>query len=336
MSRKIPIRRAAHAQVRLDREVPQRSKLVLEYFRKGRLLAREARPLAAGASTLEIKTHPAATHVTCELEVADAPIPEATFEVECGAELRPVGRQFIVIGAMKAGTTTLFEMLARHPALCRTWVEVPGCSYTKEINYFRHLYRKYHTPVNYDWRFPYDPAQHSWTLDVSPNYAKLPRSRRVAARISALGGTTKLAYILRHPVDRIESQIAHALRKGVEVKNLKHCIRLSRYAYHLDHFTKYFPLDDILLLDFDVLCRNPRAAMQQVCDFLEIERFSTTSRAHNIRSVNFSLDPEQRASLEETLRPDVQRLASHYGFEAASNWFKKDRRNWLRLPPLRS
>ena len=30
-----------------------------------------------------------------------------------------------------------------------------------------------------DWRFPFDPAMHAWTLDVSPNYAKLPRTRNV-------------------------------------------------------------------------------------------------------------------------------------------------------------
>jgi hypothetical protein len=39
---------------------------------------------------------------------------------------------FLVIGAMKSGTTTLFAYLAQHPDVCR-----PA---TKEIQYFSHFY----------------------------------------------------------------------------------------------------------------------------------------------------------------------------------------------------
>jgi hypothetical protein len=244
----------------------------------------------------------------------------------------PVGRQFIVIGAMKAGTTTLFEMLAKHPALCRTWVEVPGRSYTKEINYFRQLYRKSHTPVNYDWRFPFAANRHAWTLDASPNYAKLPESKAVAARIAALGGATKLAYILRDPVDRIESQVAHALREGKEIRNFNHCIRVSRYARHLDHFTKHIPREDILLLDFNQLRASPESVLAQVCKFLSIEPFVTGAQVHNKRSVKFRLTPEQRTELTHAVRPDVQHLISDYGFEPAKYWLNGTKRNWIKLP----
>src|SRR5690606_5723680 len=100
----------------------------------------------------------------------------------------------------------------------------------KEINYFRRLYRKGDTALHYDWRFPFDPSIHKWTLDVSPGYARWPGSKWVPMRIASLGGTTKLAYILREPVDRIESHIAHTLQTGAEMKSLKHYIRTSCYA----------------------------------------------------------------------------------------------------------
>ena len=109
---------------------------------------------------------------------------------------------------MKAGTTTLFHLLAQHPAICRTYAEFPGASDWKEINYFQKLYKKGDTALHYDWRFPFDAARHEWTLDVSTNYAKLPIGEDVPSRIAAIGGQTKLAYILREPVDRIESNLA--------------------------------------------------------------------------------------------------------------------------------
>ncbi|MGH8165905.1 MAG: sulfotransferase family protein, partial [Woeseiaceae bacterium] len=224
------------------------------------------------------------------------------FNVDCGRRIVPTERNFIVIGAMKAGTTTLFELLAQHPALCRTWAQTPGFSFTKEINYFRYLYRKSNTPLHYDWRFPFDPAQHDWTLEASPNYAKWPGSQGVPRRIASLGGETKLAYILREPVDRIESHLAHKLRGGKN-RHLRQCIRTSRYAMQLDKFTAHFARDDILLLDFEQLRRDPSVILAQVCDFLGIHRFAPAAVVHNRRSIEFRLDAKQRAELAQILRP---------------------------------
>jgi hypothetical protein len=91
----------------------------------------------------------------------------------------------------------------------------------------------------------------------------------------------------------------------------------------LDKFTAYFPRDDILLLDFEQLRRNPAAILAQVCDFLAIDRFAPTSVVHNRRDIKFRLDAKQRAEFAEILRPDVQRLISHYGFRPAERWLRR-------------
>jgi len=328
----LTVRAACHARISIDIAAPRKAELVIEYLDDGRLLACEYRPLAAGTDALDIKTHPEATHIDCSMQASGRLVAEAQFDVICGDDITPVARHFIVIGAMKAGTTTLFRMLARHPALCRTWAEVPGVSFPKEINYFRSLYRKEHTPLHYDWRFPFDPAKHAWTLDVSPNYAKLPESKAVPARITSLGAEVKLAYILREPVDRIESQFAHMLHDEGEVGNIHHCIRVSRYAMHLDRFTAHIPREDILLLDFEQLGRDPASVLTQVCDFLHIDRFSTRSRALNKRQIKFKLNSTRRAEFAEAVRPDVQRLIGEYGFKPAEKWLRKPTVWWRRLP----
>lgn len=325
-----PVGAARHARISFDIASPRGADLVIQHLRAGQLLASECRRLAPGSRALQIKSHPEASHIACRLHADGNPVGGVRFHVDCDRRIEPTGSYFIVIGAMKAGTTTLFELLAQHPALCQTWAETPGVSFKKEINYFRRLYEKGNTPLHYDWRFPFDAAKHAWTLEVSPNYAKWPASKAVPRRIASLGGQVKLAYILRDPVDRIESHLAHKVRAG-RSRHLRQCIRTSRYAMQLDKFTRHFARDDILLLDFEQLRREPAAILAQVCDFLAIDRFVSSTVVHNRRGIEFRLDAKQRAELAEALRPDVQRLISHYGFTPADGWLQRSAFSRMRM-----
>ena len=292
-------------------------------------LAREIRPVPTGAKSIEFKVHPNASHIDCELHGANDETDRVSLNVECGDPAEPIGRHFIVIGAMKAGTTTLFRALEQHPRLCRTWSEGPGPSFVKEINYFRRQYRLGDSPLHYDWRFPFAPGEHAWTLDVSPNYAKLPGSQTVPARIASLGARVKIAYILRDPVERVESHIAHWKQHGTSDRNIEHCIRLSCYAMHLDNFCSHFSKDDILLLDFEQLRRDPASLFGSIYGFLDIESVSPESEVHNQRSNGFELQSDTRREIAESVRPDVQRLIDEYGFSAARNWLRRPERRWF-------
>ena len=318
-----PVHSATHTTVAFTPAAATDTELVVEHLASGETLAEERRPLAFGAGKMEIRTHPDASHIACSLVTKGRKVEDARFDVDCGTRIEPIGRYFIVIGAMKAGTTTLYHLLAQHPALCRTYATSPKTRFVKEINYFNRVYRKTDTDLHYDWRFPFDPARHSWTLDVSPNYAKLPRTRNVPRRISALGGKTKLAYILREPIDRIESNLAHKLHKNGKLPKLETCVRTSYYARHLDRFTAHIHRDNILLLDFDQLTRDPAAVQEQVCEFLGIAPFVAQTVAHNVRGVDFKLDAAQRVELAKKLRPDVRILINRYGFEPARQWLQE-------------
>ena len=317
-----PVRGASYATVTFSAPAPEGAELVVEHCSGGHLLARECRPLAVGTRSLEIKTHPEASHIVCSIQVNDQSIGGLRVDVDCGERIEATGRNLIVIGAMKAGTTTLFHLLAQHPAICRTYAELPGASFTKEINYFNKLYRASDIDLHYDWRFPFDPAMHAWTLDVSPNYAKLPRTRNVPIRIAALDGDKRLIYILREPIDRIESNLAHGLRNKGKPARLSTCIRTSQYARHLNSFTAHIPRDNILLLDFHQLTHDPAAVLAQICDFLRIDLFVAQTIPHNTRGVDFRLEATKRAELAEILRPDVEVLIDRYGFTPAKAWLQ--------------
>lgn len=331
----LSVRAGHHARISFNVNLPSKAALVIRHLRRADLLASERRPLTPGDRALEIKTHPDCSHVACALYSDAQPVLGVRFDVECGTLIEPTARNFIIIGAMKAGTTTLFELLAQHPAICRSWAELPGVSFTKEINYFRKTYQKGDTPLHYDWRFPFVPTRHAWTLEASPNYTKWPGSKGVPARIASLGGNTKLAYILREPVDRIESHLAHTLHGRGKLANMQHCIRTSRYAMQLDKFMRHFDRDDVLLLDFQELQRDPARLLAEICDFLSIEHFVGDTVVHNRRSVDFRLDARQRKELADMLRSDVQRLISVYGFRPAESWGRRSPLDWIRRSAFR-
>ena len=318
----LPVRGGSHASVMFDKITQEGAELVVKHQSNGRLLGRECRPLIVGSTEHEIKTHPDANQIICSLRTGHTTLDGTQFAVNCGESIKPTGSCFIVIGAMKAGTTTLFHLLAQHASMCQSYVELPGASYRKEINYFHKLYEKNHTARHYDWRFPFDPSRHVWTLDVSPNYAKLPMGKAVPTRIAALGGKRKLAYILRDPVDRIESHIAHTMRKTGKQPNLEACIQTSRYARHLDRFSAHIPRDDILLLDFGQLILDPTAVIERICNFLGIKHFTPRLEVHNTRGIDFQLSNNQRVELANSVRSDVCRLIEEYGFEPAKNWLQ--------------
>ena len=125
------------------------------------------------------------------------------------------------------------------------------------------------------------------------------------------------------------------MRSGGEFKSLRHCIRLSRYARHLDGFVAQIPREDILLLDFEQLRRDPDMILAQVCNFLEIDRFHTKASIHNKSTLKFRLSAKKRAELAEAVRPDVERLISEYGFAPAENWLRQPKLPRLRLPLFR-
>jgi hypothetical protein len=329
-----PVRAAGGTRVRitLDRPASDDTEIVVDHTHDGLLLAHEVRPVASGQSTIEIKTHPQTTHIGCSLAAGGVTLRDRAFSFDHGERIEPVGRHFIIIGAMKAGTTTLFRLLERHPLLCPTFAETPESSFTKEINYFSNLFQPEDTPLHYDWRFPFDASEHAWTLDASPNYAKLKKSRPVAPRMAALGAELRLAYILRDPVDRIESHIAHMLRDTDTMPSMRHCIRVSRYAWHLDDFQRHIPIENILLLDFEQLSREPEAVVSQVCRFLGIPEIPVTPRVHNKRTVPYRMDRGQRKELAKILRPDVLRLREEYGFEPATRWLQQPKAGWHLLP----
>lgn len=175
---------------------------------------------------------------------------------------------FIVIGAMKAGTTTLYEYLSRHAEV--------GMSREKETDYFV-------AGRGWDRGLPWYQAQFSPGRRVygeaSPNYTKCQAFPSVPDRVAALVPFAKLIFIVRDPVARAESQYRHAVLSGEVMPpldqlfgsyQLQHLIDVSSYAAQIDTWLVRFAPDQILFLNFETLIREPATELTKLAGFLGI------------------------------------------------------------------
>lgn len=176
---------------------------------------------------------------------------------------------FLVIGAMKAGTTSLHAYLGQHPQL---FVTTP-----KELHFFIDA-------DGWESRLDWYTAQFeacppgAVAGEASVTYTKFPRFRGVPERIAATMPGVRLVYLLRDPIERMRSHYAHEISSGNEHLPIDRALlERSRYLeaslYHLQlqQYLPHFPRSQILLLTSEELRSDPAATLRRLWTFLGVD-----------------------------------------------------------------
>ncbi len=109
---------------------------------------------------------------------------------------------FLVIGGMRCGTTSLFSYLAEHPLV--------DPAIGKELQYFS----VFHDRGEKWYRGNFPPVRDgALTFEASPYYLYHPLT---PARVAAAMPEGKFIALLRDPVDRAYSHYKHTVERGVE------------------------------------------------------------------------------------------------------------------------
>jgi hypothetical protein len=243
---------------------------------------------------------------------------------------------FIIIGAPKCGTTSLYQYLSGHPGVA------PATK--KEVRYFDEAFdygtRWYraHFPT-----LPYRLAVEALTGrrivvgEASPLYMGYPY---VAERVRSLLPGAKLIALLRDPVERAYSGYQMQVRRGKEVLPVAAAIdreaeqlaravdRLPRrktsdspapkrgrgylargiYADQLAAWFRLFPREQFLILSSEDFFRDTSAVFSQVLDFLGLAPWQP-ARFDRYNAAKYSgLDPATRRRLVEYFAPHNERL----------------------------
>jgi len=197
----------------------------------------------------------------------------------------------VIIGAMKSGTTSLYQYLGRHPS-------VTSCELRKQVDFFSDdaLWER-----GLDWycdQCSFDPADHSWALEASPSYTNPKSARKSAERMASVEAAFRLIYLMRDPFDRIRSHFHHwkkndrfeeGLSLSRALRTRPQLLGVTRYGKWLEVYRDHFPADRIHLLTLEHLAESPEAVLEEVCRFLEIDaefQFPNLGKRYNTRDVH--------------------------------------------------
>jgi sulfotransferase family protein len=247
---------------------------------------------------------------------------------------------FLIIGAQRCGTTSLYRYLARHPA-------VESAVLNKGIHYFDTDFDR--SLGWYRSHFPTDPyktllarrrgVRRVLTGEASPYYVFHPLA---PARIADLLPTSKSILILRDPVSRAHSHYQHELARGFETLTFEEALeredeRLegeeermisdpSYYSFAHQHHSyvargmymdqirrwlRFFPREQLMIVDAKDLFADPDATFRAVLRFLTLEEFSVDSY-EKMNAHSYSGMSERARGFLETRFEEPNRALSEF------------------------
>jgi len=173
---------------------------------------------------------------------------------------------FLMIGPGKSGTTWMYKMLSQHPEIC--------VSKTKETLFFQDYFKK-----GIKWYERFFKHCHGFQVigEFSNTYFWSPV---VPQRIyRTFKNNIKLITCLRNPIDYIFSvylfmakhgltnlTFEEALEKEVEMK--------KRFLFYkcLKGYMDVFSRENICILIFDDLCKDPVTFLKKIYEFLQVDK----------------------------------------------------------------
>ena len=176
---------------------------------------------------------------------------------------------FLIIGAQKSGTTTLYADLECQAAICMSSVKEPSvlvrfAEPEEAARYYGHLFEAQSSHRRF--------GEASTLYTQIPTYSGIPeRARRI------LGPDLRLLYVLRNPVERALSHHYHAYSRGRAGRDVDHAVRADpmfvdhgRYAMQLQAWLDQFGRDAVLVRRFEDYVVDRAAAVRRVGEFLGV------------------------------------------------------------------
>ena len=215
---------------------------------------------------------------------------------------------FVGIGAQKAGTTWWYDAICAHPDV-----------YDRgDIHKERHFFDRYairpfgpaECSLYHRW-FP-RPQGHlagEWTPDYM-HYSWVP------ALLAQAAPQTRLLVLLRDPVERFRSGLAHQRRDRGPLTVEAYQEALSRGLYHdaLRRWTAYFPSGQLLVLQYEHCVADPIGQLARTYRFLGLEPISVEGMEQRVNATSDTFDLEEgtRRRLVEVYEADVLALSKEF------------------------
>jgi hypothetical protein len=237
---------------------------------------------------------------------------------------------FVVIGAMKGGTSFLYHLLGQHPLV------QPAAS--KELHFFDALFEQ----ESVEWYrqcFPaprWEDGRRTITGEASPYMANRPAPERMAGVVPG----ARLIALLRNPVERTYSDYQMVTRKDREHKTFEEAVGLQQtadaegeeganlnddseylsrsvYVDQLTRWAEFFPREQMLVLKSEDFFDDPKGTLMTALEFLDLPEWepdaSKLEKKRNAGRYEDDMNPQTRRRLEEYFEPHNRRLYEFLG-----------------------
>jgi hypothetical protein len=194
---------------------------------------------------------------------------------------------FLVIGAMKAGTTSLWHQLRSHPQVFMPEV--------KELHYFSNAARLARGLDWYRAQFPVETEGVVAVGEASTNYTKHPRLTGTPGRIADVIPDARLVYLVRDPISRMRSHYLHVVHGHGETRAFPVAVHedpeyldISRYRTQIDQYLEHFDRSQLLVITAEGLRNDGVATVNRVLEFVGAEPVG--AKPLNVREKHRSVD----------------------------------------------
>lgn len=197
---------------------------------------------------------------------------------------------FFLIGAPKAGTTSVYEYLLEHPQIYMCPVKEPnffereGQPLSRFAPYKQHQLASMGLSLDGDYTIDFYRQMFAGAADEpvvgEASVGYIYHSEEVIAGVKRYCPDAKLLLILRNPVERSYSQYLHALMyQGETVRDFATALAhsphreqyLHTYADHLERYREAFGEQQLLVCLYDDLRRDPIEFMQRIYRYLGVD-----------------------------------------------------------------
>jgi hypothetical protein len=256
--------------------------------------------------------------------------------IKAGYSSRP---DFMIIGAQKAGTTSLYNMLTQHSLIIG--------SNTKEVHFFdndqwyseKKLYQ-YHS----FFPLPYKVPDGAKLFEATPMYLFHPE---VAIRLHSYNPNLKFIILLRNPAERafsawtmyhhhfksgsykhlhdprsFSTAIAEELEKFEETSyydNRISYVKRGIYHFQIEAFLKYFPKSNMLIIENEELKDQQQESSKRIQSFVNVPYENLKLIELNKSRINETIDYKNEIlNLQKFYNPHNSKLFQLIGREF--NW----------------
>ncbi|MBD1869399.1 tetratricopeptide repeat protein [Cyanobacteria bacterium FACHB-471] len=256
----------------------------------------------------------------------------ANYSWQFGSSHKP---DFFILGVGKAGTTSLYKYLVKHPQV------LPALQ--KEVNFFSHYFDE-----GLPWYLAQFPCEIEGlkflTGEATPCYLAFPEADQ---KLFSLFPDAKLILLLRNPVDRTISHYHDIVRAHYEERSLETAIFSeleilkdateetltdgsyfskswsyvlnSLYVYSIRRWTKLFPKENFLIIKSEDLYANPAKVVADTFNFLGLPNYQLNKyKNYYPGDYKSPVSESLRRTLADYFKPHNQMLEEYLGIEF--NW----------------